>query len=211
MPLSETCGNEPEVAESAGCLQTPREARVTTILLIGKLISPHGEGLCRIRNLSNGGLMAEVHVPLEKGNPVQIELKAGDRLSGQVRWSRERRIGIAFDEPVEVGTLLARTTMRTLAHGLARAPRFAVDCSIELRCGGRRHAGRLINVSQGGARLQADFKPERDQLLNLAIPGLPEKRGGLRWARDGILGLAFVEPLAFEELGCWLAGQNGEA
>ncbi|OAN52577.1 MULTISPECIES: PilZ domain-containing protein [unclassified Sphingobium] len=189
----------------------PREARVTTILLIGKMISAHGEALCRIRNLSNGGLMAEVHVPLLVDDPVAIELKAGDQLSGRVRWLCEGRMGIAFDTPVDVGTVLARATVRSIEQGLVRAPRFAVDCRAELRGDGRRHAGRLVNVSQGGARLEVDFEAEQDQLLTLAIPGLPERKGGVRWASDGALGMAFVEPLAFEELGGWLAWQQSQA
>lgn len=183
----------------------PRAARVTTILLMGKMVSRHGESLCRIRNLSSGGLMAEVHVPLVEDDAVQIELKAGDRLSGRVRWTREGRMGIAFDAPVEVGTLLAKATVRTAEQGLVRAPRFTVDCPVELRVDGRRHAGRLVNVSQGGARLETELETEQDQLLTLAIPGLPERRGGVRWIGDGALGLFFVEPLAFDELGLWLA------
>lgn len=207
MPLTETSEND----ETPVRPQTPREKRVTTILLIGKLLSGHGEALCRIRNLSSGGLMAEVHVPLAVDDAVQIELKAGNRLSGRVRWTREGRMGVAFDETVEVGSMLARATVRTTAEGLARAPRFAVDCPIELRHDRRRHAGRLINVSQGGACLIADFEPEPDQLLTLAIPGLPERQGGLRWARNGTLGLAFVESLAFDALGAWLVERNRAA
>ncbi len=208
MPQPDKSVNEPEGGEAPMSQFPPREARVTTILLMGKLLSRHGETLCRIRNLSNGGLMAEVHMPLVDDDAVQIELKAGDRLSGRVRWTHERRMGIAFDEPVEVDMLLARATVRTAEQGMVRAPRFVVDCPVELRADGRRHPGRLVNVSQGGARLETDFLPEPDQLLTLAIPGLPERKGGVRWASDGAIGLSFVEPLAFDELGMWLAEKH---
>ena len=184
---------------------SPREVRVTTIFLIGKLVSRYGETLCRIRNLSSGGLMAETHVPLTVDDGVQIELKAGDRLPGTVRWTHAGRIGVAFDAPVEVGALLARAAARSVEQKLARAPRFAIDCAVELGVDGRRRAGRLVNVSQGGARLEADFEPERGQLLALAIPGLPERQASVRWIGDGALGLGFAEALAFEELGVWLA------
>lgn len=204
MPLTETADNDETLLRP----QTPREKRVTTILLIGKLLSGRGEALCRIRNLSSGGLMAEIHAPLEVDDAVQIELKAGNRLAGRVRWTREGRMGVAFDETVEVGSVLASAMVRTTAQGLARAPRFAIDCPAELRHDRGRHAGRLINVSQGGACLMADFEPGPDRLLTLAIPGLPERQGGLRWARDGALGLAFVESLAFDTLGDWLVKRN---
>lgn len=199
-------GAEPRMRGAA-----PREARVTTIFLIGKLLSRHGETLCRIRNLSSGGLMAETHVPLAVGDLVQIELKVGDRLPGTVRWTHAGRMGVAFDAPVEVGALLARAAIRTVEQKLVRAPRFAVDCPIELGVEGRRRAGRLVNLSQGGARLNADFEPEKGQLVALAIPGLPERQASVRWIGDGALGLGFAEPLAFEELGVWLAERCQQA
>lgn len=211
MSLAEQSRNRPPGGGRPASRSVPREARVTTIFLIGKLVSCYGEALCRIRNLSSSGLMAETHVPLAQDDAVQIELKAGDRLRGRVRWTCDGRMGVAFDTAIEVGTLLARAAARTDGQKLVRAPRFTVDCPVELGGDGRRRAGRLVNVSQGGARLEADFEPERDQLLTLAIPGLPERQVGVRWARDGVLGLAFVEPLAFEELGVWLVEQHCEA
>ena len=189
----------------------PREARITTIFLIGKLLSRHGETLCRIRNLSSGGLMAETHVPLAVDDVVQVELKAGGRLPGSVRWTHAGRIGVAFDTPVEVRALLARASARTVEQKLVRAPRFAVDCPVELGVDGRRRAARLVNVAQGGARLEADFELDKGQLVTVAIAGLPERVGSARWIRDGALGVAFVEPLAFEELGIWLADRCREA
>ncbi|HUD95490.1 PilZ domain-containing protein [Sphingobium sp.] len=203
MVLVEQSGNGPDAAPDRSL--APRESRVTTLLLIGKLRSHHGESLCRIRNLSSGGLMAEVHVPLTEGDPVEIELKAGDRLSGEVRWVMAGRMGIAFDNPVEVGNVLARAAIRSSEQGLVRAPRFAAECPVDLRGDGRRHTGQLVNVSQGGARLHVDMELEQDQLLTLSVPGLPDRMGGVRWARDAALGLAFVEPLSFDELGIWLA------
>jgi len=211
LPLAEPSRNAPAGTEPFVPSAGQREPRVTTIFLIGKLLSRHGETLCRIRNLSSGGLMAEAHVPIAKDDVVRIELKAGDRLPGRVRWARAGRMGVAFDMPVEVGALLARVTARTAGEKLARAPRFVADCPVELGVDGRRRSGRLVNVSQGGARLEAEFEAEKGQLMTLAIPGLPERQGSVRWMRDGALGLAFAEPLAFEELGIWLAERCRDA
>lgn len=211
MPLPKPeSGIVPVDAETQARNRKERGARVTTILLIGKLISRHGEALCRIRNLSSGGLMTQAHVELMENEPVQIELKAGDRLSGRVRWTEAGCMGIAFDQPVEVGSLLARAAMRNAVQGRVRGPRFAVRCPADLRSEGRRHAVHLVNLSQGGARMEADCALERDQLVTLAVPGLPERQGGVRWSHDGTLGIAFVEPLAFEELGPWLAEKEGD-
>lgn len=200
--------NEPAGADTPCRQQVPRAARVITILFMGKLISRHGESLCRVRNLSSEGLMIEVHAPLAMDDMVDIELKGGQSLCGRVRWVRELRMGIAFDQPQDVGSLLTRTALRFTEQGMVRRPRFVMDCPVELRCEGRRHAARLVNLSQSDARLEADFEPEQDQLLTLVIAGLPERRGSVRWTQEGALGLVFLEPLAFGELGAWLASSR---
>lgn len=55
----------------------------------------------RIRNLSAGGLMAEVPVRVARGEPVEIHLRSIGWISGHVAWITEGRLGIAFDHPIE--------------------------------------------------------------------------------------------------------------
>jgi PilZ domain len=54
----------------------------------------------RIRNLSAGGLMAEVPVRVARGEPVEINLRSIGWITGHVAWVTEGRIGIAFDHPI---------------------------------------------------------------------------------------------------------------
>lgn len=54
----------------------------------------------RIRNLSAGGLMAEVPVRVVRGEPVEINLRSIGWISGHVAWVTEGRLGIAFDHPI---------------------------------------------------------------------------------------------------------------
>jgi hypothetical protein len=54
----------------------------------------------RIRNLSTGGLMAEVPVRVVRGEPVEINLRSIGWISGHVAWVTEGRLGIAFDHPI---------------------------------------------------------------------------------------------------------------
>ena len=50
------------------------EDRVAPILRIAKLTTATGERLLRVRNVSAGGLMAELHQPPEVGEQVEVEL-----------------------------------------------------------------------------------------------------------------------------------------
>ncbi len=60
----------------------------------------------RIRNLSAGGLMAELPGGLEQGLRVEFDVRGIGRVAGQVAWSAAGRIGVAFDQQID--PLLAR-------------------------------------------------------------------------------------------------------
>ncbi|KPH62794.1 PilZ domain-containing protein [Novosphingobium aerophilum] len=194
------------LSPSAGAANpiVPRGPRVTTILLIGKLASENGETICRIRNISDNGLMAEVHGVYAAGQAVAITLKAGDVLRGEVRWSLNGRIGVEFGEVVHVSALLAHVANRMGPEGVARGPRFDVDCGAEVFARHQWHEARLQDLSQGGARLSCAAPMERDSLIALAVPGLGERKAAVRWVGEGAHGLSFLEPLSFAEFGPWL-------
>ena len=54
----------------------------------------------RIRNLSAGGLMAEVPARVARGEPVEINLRSIGWITGHVAWVTEGRLGIAFDHSI---------------------------------------------------------------------------------------------------------------
>lgn len=60
----------------------------------------------RVRNLSAGGLMAELADPIAQGTPVELELRGVGRIGGRVAWQAAGRIGIAFDRMID--PILAR-------------------------------------------------------------------------------------------------------
>lgn len=60
----------------------------------------------RVRNLSEGGVMAEFDQAVANDTIVSLELRGVGRVAGRTVWCEQRRIGIAFDHPVD--PLLAR-------------------------------------------------------------------------------------------------------
>lgn len=69
--------------------------------------------LVRVRNLSTGGLMAELPHPLQPDSTVEIKLNGIGWVAGRVVWQTEGRSGIAFDAPVNI----------ELVHEASGAPR----------------------------------------------------------------------------------------
>jgi len=55
----------------------------------------------RIRNLSAGGLMAEVTDPIAQGAAVELDVRGIGWIPGRVAWSVAGRIGVAFDHPID--------------------------------------------------------------------------------------------------------------
>jgi hypothetical protein len=55
----------------------------------------------RIRNLSAGGLMAEIADDIDPDTPVEIEVRGIGWIAGTIAWRAVGRVGIAFDKQVD--------------------------------------------------------------------------------------------------------------
>ena len=76
----------------------------------------------RVRNLSPGGLMAELPVPIAADAAVEIDLRGVGRIAGRVAWQTLGRAGIAFDQ--EIDPHLARKPVVGRAEDNVRRVRF---------------------------------------------------------------------------------------
>ena len=124
-----------------------------------------------------------------------------------VRWARDGKLGIRFDEPVrDLHRLLGelRAEQRRAGARLVRAPRVSVQCRAALQIDGHHYPAVATNLSQSGARIVTGAPLERDKLLTLSIAGLPLLRGAVRWMDAEGGGVVFLDPLAFATLARWL-------
>lgn len=55
----------------------------------------------RIRNLSEGGLMAELGRTVPVGTVATLQVRGIGEVTGRVAWCAEGRVGIAFDAPID--------------------------------------------------------------------------------------------------------------
>lgn len=55
----------------------------------------------RVRNLSDGGMMAEGDVFVQRGHRLEVELRNIGKIGGSVAWVQDKRFGIAFDREVD--------------------------------------------------------------------------------------------------------------
>ncbi len=206
LSASTPCQSPPPPPEAAGePILQPRATRTTTVILVSRLVTEHGDFLCRVQNISSGGARVTSAVPLDVGQKISIDLKNGQTLAGEVRWSSFPCSGIQFDGPVDVETVLAPLKRRTKRRPwAARAPRFSAASVVLVREGGRNRPGVMLNVSQTGAKLKLSAGLPIESQLMLAIPGLPQVRAAVRWCADDEAGVSFLDPLSYDELSLWL-------
>lgn len=55
----------------------------------------------RVRNLSDGGMMGEGQLRVQRGHRLTIELRNIGVVNGTVAWVQDNRFGIAFDEEID--------------------------------------------------------------------------------------------------------------
>jgi len=72
------------------------DERIAPMLRVAKLEGPSGVQLIRVRNVSAGGLMAEIGQPVSVGDIVTVELSS-QKIPGAVVWIRDGTVGVKFD------------------------------------------------------------------------------------------------------------------
>lgn len=78
------------------------DSRDSLLLSAGfRVVGYKGESQVRVRNLSAGGLMAELGGEIDTGTEVEIDVRGVGWVRGRVAWVAAGRIGVAFDEQID--------------------------------------------------------------------------------------------------------------
>lgn len=80
-----------------------RTAPRVSLFLLTALFTRDGQplGKARVRNLSATGMMADCENPIAKDTAIHCDLRGVGDVSGKIVWSRDGKVGIAFDEPID--------------------------------------------------------------------------------------------------------------
>lgn len=90
----------PDLARSAGAKRARQRDSLflAATLKVGGIAEP---APVRVRNLSEGGLMADLPQGAAVGAPVELELRGIGHVTGHVAWCTAGRIGVAFDREID--------------------------------------------------------------------------------------------------------------
>ena len=175
--------------------------RVASTLRVAKLSTDDGDQLIRIRNISAGGLMADIAQTPPVGQQVSIELSS-QKIPGSVVWTREDTVGVKFDNNLDLGELLAGRKPR---HGFRpRPPRLEVACKASVKVGKLYYTVDVHDISLGGMKVEPidEYCVGKDVVV--VVESLKPVRGQVRWYSDRKAGIVFDKELDFDELAEWI-------
>ena len=178
--------------------------RHMSLLRVGSLYVGGRRELCLIRNISVGGMMIRVYSKISRGERLSVELKQGERVDGTALWAKDELVGVGFDLPVDVLSLLTTND----GSPRPRMPRLEVTCTALVRNGATIHRTRALNISQGGLRVTADEGLSKGAQVTVTLPGLPPEAGVVRWNDSQACGITFNRVLALPQLVGWLGEQQ---
>jgi hypothetical protein len=179
--------------------------RYLSLLRVGTLTIDGSRELCLIRNVSAGGMMIRPYCEIPSGARLSVELKHGEAISGSAQWVRDDCIGVTFDEPIDVIALLSSED-----GPRPRMPRIETDCAATVRHEADVHAARVVNISQGGAKIECAAKLPLGPQVVIRISGLEPCQAVVRWNDGGHYGITFNRVLPLPVLVGWLHVQRGQ-
>ncbi len=178
--------------------------RHMSLLRVGSLLVHDRRELCLIRNISAGGMLIRVYSAITRGTRVSIELKQGEPVWGTALWAKNQLVGIGFDRPIDILSLI--TTPPNSPR--PRMPRLEVRCVASVRDGAVVHRSRVVNISQGGLRVEAPNGLPVAAQVTVSLPGLPPAQGVVRWNDGDSCGITFNHVLALPQLVAWVGEQQ---
>jgi hypothetical protein len=178
------------------------DERLLALLPVAKLVTDGSQELCRIKNISAGGLHVESTREIPSGTSLYVELAFEQRIPGTVVWTRGTSLGIKFDGDVDLRELLANRKPR--AGYRPRPPRLDITCGATVKIGRLYHKSEVRDISLGGLKVGLHDWECVGKAATVSIESLRPIEGRVRWYKTGMAGILFDKPLRFDELAEWM-------
>ncbi|QTD56929.1 PilZ domain-containing protein [Parasphingorhabdus cellanae] len=177
--------------------------RQITVFRLAKIQSGVAEGWGFIKNISNDGVMIEIHPGFKLDDTAKVVLTDNLELVGKVRWRKGALVGMQFSSGINVSELLATLTVRN-KYQPARLPRVRMTRPVFLRIGSTLARGEICDISPAGARINTRCACQIGNRLILSVPELGEIAGTVRWQKGPEIGIKFQERVSVPQITDWL-------
>lgn len=183
------------------------EARTITVYKPVLVETSEVAAFCLLRDISSSGMMAKTYVEFAENSAIKVTFGCDFAVEGQVVWCNDGRMGIQFEESIDVPLLLQQLSVGLPSGLKRRSPRLQIRTSAHVSLDGRRVPVELIDISQNGLKLSAPYLQPEDE-VTIELEGIGIKKANVRWMHTGIAGLKFHVPLDFSQLAEWVIEQQ---
>ena len=174
--------------------------RLRTVYRVARAFAHDDQGLARVINISDHGLMLSTRLDVAIGDAVTVDLSEACSLTGTVVWRHLDQCGLKLKAPIDSMALLTRLRAEQRAPG-ARQLRLALDKKVVATTDLGVQFVRLRDISQRGAKLVHDGRLRVGMTITVRVAPDLECHGLVRWSLDGLAGVEFEEVLSVAELG----------
>ncbi len=174
-------------------------SRHVTVFFIARMMCGCDQGFGRVLNISDGGMMISARLPLTLGDEVTVDLSDNCTLTGTVVWRDSDWAGVKLTTPIDSLALLNRLNEER-RHSRRRSLRLPVDKPVIAMSELGIQVVRLRDLSQRGAKIAHDGRLYPGLAVKIRVAPQHDRRGYVRWSRDGIAGLEFLEVLSVDDL-----------
>lgn len=185
-------------------LERRKKDRQMSVFRLAKIESGVAEGWGFIKNISNSGVMIEIHPSLALEQTVRVALTDDMGLTASIRWRKGAFVGMQFCRDINATELLANLTIHNKSKP-ARLPRVQMSCSIIMRIGSNILKAEICDISPGGARINSRYMCEIGNRLTLMVPELGNIAGTVRWQKGHEIGIKFQERVSVPQITDWIA------
>ena len=180
---------------SAGSPEQRVAPRFTLLLRSAKLVGPHGEFLCVLRDASETGVNLRLFHPLPQGGAMMLEMQNGDCHPVELVWQEDGRAGMRFVEGADIARILESPSRFS-----KRPVRVNIAFEAQLASGADTFPVQVVDLSQQGAKVTSEQHWAIDQRVRLSARGLPEVNAKVRWRRGSTYGLVFEDTFQLGDL-----------
>jgi len=172
------------------------ETRLCTVFLFAAARTETDEGLCRVNNISDQGMMVVTGLDVAVGEQIAITLSDAITLSAEIIWADAGRIGLNFSRPIDSASVLeALGEKDSRTH---RPPRLVVGLVGTAVTEDGIQPIRALDISQNGMKIAFSGSLEPGARIKVVLENGLEHRGVVKWSMNQVAGLHFTRPIAHE-------------
>lgn len=180
--------------------------RFTLMLRQARLLSPAGQFLCVVRDISESGIRVKVFHSMPDNPEMEIEVAEGSS-AGVIRvWERGDEAGFRFAGPLDLEAFLADDPRFP-----RRQFRLDLEFPITVCVGATEIEARTSNVSQQGACIICPQQLARHSLVRIRSAKLPPVHAKVMWRDGDMHGLVFEDTFSYRDFAVALGHLQGLA